>query len=126
MTNPLLKVVTATLLYSVALAAQANAMIPPEQAIRHVGKDGMVCGLVERVRYAESTEGKPTYLHMGGAFPRHTFSARIPGSARDSFSVELASLQGKTVCVLGKIEREATRAEILVTSPAAIKLAQIK
>ena len=62
--------------------AQSNEMIPPEMAPRSVGKDGMVCGKVEKARYAEGSEGQPTFLYMGGAFPRHTFSARIAGANR--------------------------------------------
>lgn len=106
--------------------AHAAEMIPPEVAVRHVGKDGLVCGLVERGRYAEGSEGQPTFLHMGGNFPRHSFSARIPGSARGSFDFAPETLQGKTICVQGMIQRDASRAEIEVRSPAAIKLATIK
>lgn len=119
---------TATVAIAMALipAAGANEMIPPELAVRHVGKDGLVCGVVERARYAEGSEGQPTFLHMGGAFPRHTFSVRVPGSARNSFGFPLESLQGKTICASGRIARDASRAEIEVTSPSAIKLATIK
>lgn len=107
-------------------SAQAADMISPETAVRHTGKDGMVCGKVEKARYAESSEGQPTFLHMGGAFPRHTFSARILGVNRGKFSFPLQSLEGKDVCVIGKIQRDASRAEIEVTSPAGLKLANIK
>ena len=119
---------TATVAIAMALipAAGANEMIPPELAVRHVGKDGLVCGVVERARYAEGSEGQPTFLHMGGAFPRHTFSVRVPGSARNNFGFPLESLQGKTICASGRIARDASRAEIEVTSPSAIKLATIK
>ena len=125
MMHPLLKIAGLAGLLAV-LPASASEMIPPETAVRHVGKDGLVCGLVERGRYAEGSEGQPTFLHMGGAFPRHTFSARIPGSARGSFDFAPESLQGKTICVSGRIERDASRAEIEVRSPSAIKLATIK
>ncbi|WP_305803901.1 hypothetical protein [Stenotrophomonas sp. YIM B06876] len=106
--------------------AQSAEMIPPELAARNAGKDGMVCGKVEKARYAEGSEGQPTFLHMGGAFPRHTFSARIAGSNRGKFSFPLESLEGKDVCVIGKIQRDAARAEIEVSSPAGLKLANIK
>lgn len=106
--------------------AQSAEMIPPELAARSVGKDGMVCGKVEKARYAEGSEGQPTFLYMGGAFPRHTFSARIAGANRDKFSFPLETLEGKTVCVIGKIARDASRAEIEVSSPAGLKLANIK
>jgi len=126
MSKSLISLMSAALLASVSLAAAADEMIPPETATRFVGKDGMVCGKVEKARYAEGSEGQPTFLHMGGAFPRHTFSARIPGSARGNFSFDLLTLEGKTVCAIGKIARDASRAEIEVTSPSNLKLANIK
>lgn len=63
---------------------------------------------------------------MGGAFPRHTFSARIAGENRGKFSFPLETTEGKTVCVIGKIQRDASRAEIEVSSPSSLKLANIK
>jgi len=126
MSKSLISLMSAALLASVSLAAAADEMIPPENAPRFAGKDGMVCGKVEKARYAEGSEGQPTFLHMGGAFPRHTFSARIPGSARGNFSFDLMTLEGKTVCAIGKIQRDASRAEIEVTSPSSLKLANIK
>ena len=106
--------------------AQAQEMIPAVQAVRHIGKTAMVCGKVERTRHAQNTEGEPTFLYMGGNFPRHTFSARIPGSIRDSFRPSPEELQGKDVCVVGSIERDASRAEIAVRAPSDIKLADIR
>ena len=84
----LLAFVSAAVLATTAASAFAQSadMIPPELAPRSVGKDGMVCGKVEKARYAEGSEGQPTFLYMGGAFPRHTFSARIAGENRGKFS----------------------------------------
>lgn len=111
------------LLTSTAFAQEA---IPAEQAVRHVGKSGMVCGKVERTRHAQNTEGEPTFLYMGGSFPRHTFSARIPGNIRDSFRPSPEELQGRDICVIGSIQRDASRAEIAVNSASDIKLANIR
>ena len=119
-------ILAAAVLAAAPMAALAADAIPAEQAVRFVGKDGMVCGKVEKTRYAENAEGTPTFLYMGGAFPRHTFSARIPGSARGNFGFDLMTLEGKTVCAIGKIQRDASRAEIEVTSPSSLKLANIK
>ena len=126
MSKPFISLMSAALLASVSLVAAADEMIPPESASRFAGKDGMVCGKVEKARYAEGSEGQPTFLHMGGMFPRHTFSARIAGSNRGKFGFPLETLEGKTVCVIGKIQRDASRAEIEVASPANLKLANIK
>ncbi len=57
---------------------------------------------------------------------RATPSARIAGENRSKFSFPLETLEGKTVCVIGKIQRDASRAEIEVSSPAGLKLANIK
>jgi len=122
---PLFSAVVLAAASSTALAASGE-MIPPENAARFAGQDGMVCGKVEKARYAEGSEGQPTFLHMGGAFPRHSFSARIAGSNRGKFNFPLETLEGKTVCVIGKIQRDASRAEIEVTSPSGLKLANIK
>lgn len=121
------RLVPAALLIAASLPALAQQqMIPPEQASRYLGKEGMVCGKVEKAKYAEGSEGQPTFLYMGGAFPRHTFSARIAGSNRSKFSFPIETLEGKDVCVIGRIQRDASRAEIEVASPASVKLATIK
>jgi len=109
-----------------AATAQAQEAIQPELANRHVGKTGMVCGKVEKTRHAQNIEGQPTFLYMGGAYPRHTFSARIPNDIRDKFRPTPEELEGKDVCVIGTIARDSSRAEISVSAPTNIKLAQIK
>ena len=72
------------------------------------------------------TEGEPTFLYMGGSFPRHTFSARIPGDQRGKFKPAPEELEGRDICVIGTVQRDASRAEIAVTSPSSIKLATLK
>ena len=116
----------AAVLLLAPLAATAADAIPAEDAVRFVGKEGMVCGQVEKTRYALNSQGEPTFLYMGGAFPRHTFSARIPGADRGKFGFPPESLEGKDVCVIGSIQRDSSRALIEVTSPSGLKLANIK
>lgn len=113
-------------------AAPANGQskvdnaIPADMAPRFTGKAGTVCGKVGKARFAENTEGTPTFLYMGGNFPRHTFTARIPGDARAKFKPAPEELEGKDVCVIGNIERDQSRAEIVVSSPSNLKLATIR
>jgi hypothetical protein len=109
-----------------AAGAQAAETIPPENASHFVGQTVMVCGKVEKTRYAQNSEGSPTFLYMGGAYPRHTFSARIPNDLRDKFTPTPEQLEGRDVCVIGEVERDNSRAAISVTSTSNIKLAQIK
>jgi hypothetical protein len=126
MSSKTTRLMAALLIAGCAPAAFAQDAISPDQAPRHVGKSGMVCGKVEKTRYAENSEGQPTFLHMGGAFPRHTFSARVPQELRASFRPTLEELEGRDVCVLGTIQRDASRAEIAVRSMSDVKLATIR
>src|SRR5690606_17331170 len=111
---------------SLSFAASAQEAIPAEHAVRFIGTTGMVCGTVERTRHATNTEGEPTFLYMGGNFPRHTFTARIPGSIRGTFTPAPEELRGQDVCISGSIQRDASRAEIAVSSAADIRLANIR
>ena len=122
-------VVGAALLMPAAPASsqsQIDNAIPADMAPRFAGKAGTVCGKVGKARFAENAEGTPTFLYMGGNFPRHTFTARIPGDARAKFKPAPEELEGKDVCVIGAIERDNSRAEIVVNSPANLKLATIR
>ncbi len=106
--------------------SQVTDAIPADKAARFAGRDGVVCGKVGKARFAENSEGTPTLLYMGGDFPRHTFTARIPGADRSKFKPAPETLEGKDVCVIGSIQRDSSRAEIVVTSPSNLKLATMR
>ncbi len=106
--------------------SQVDDAIPADMATRFAGRSGTVCGKVGKARYAQNSEGEPTFLYMGGDFPRHTFTARIPGADRDKFKPAPETLEGKDVCVIGSIKRDNSRAEIVVNSPSNLKLATIR
>ena len=118
-------------LASLAAASQAVAQaggnrirgeIPAVQAGQFVGKQGTVCGTVDGARFAENTEGQPTFLFMGGNFPGHKFSARIWGRDRGEFSTAPETLAGKTVCVTGDIRTANGRPEIVVRGARNLKV----
>lgn len=107
--------------------AQDGPQIPADQAVRFGGKSGMVCGKVESAKYADKTEGQPTFLHMGAPFPRHTFAVKIMGEHRGKWATPPEELVGQLVCVVGNIKRAgATRAEMDVDSPSNMKLGVAK
>ncbi|MGN6223289.1 hypothetical protein [Pseudoxanthomonas sp.] len=106
--------------------SQITDAIPADKAARFAGRDGIVCGKVGKARFAENSEGTPTFLYMGGDFPRHTFTARIPGADRGKFKPAPETLEGKDICVIGNIQRDSSRAEIVVTSPSNLKLASMR
>lgn len=105
-----------------ASGAQANT-IGPDNAQGYIGRDATVCGSVASARYNENADGQPTFMHFGGAFPRHQFAVRIDGANRSHFSPEPEQLVGKMVCVAGRIGRAAgNRPEMVITAPAALQL----
>ena len=106
--------------------SQVDNAIPADMATRFTGKAGTVCGKVGKARFAENAEGTPTFLYMGGSFPRHTFTARIPGDARAKFKPAPEELEGKDECEIGTIQRDSSRAEIVVNTPSNLKLATIR
>lgn len=115
----------AALLLSPAQAQ--DKQIPADMAVRFGGQTGMVCGKVESARYAQNTEGQPTFLHMGAPFPRHTFAVRIMGEHRGKWPQPPEELVGQIVCVTGEIKRAgANRAEMDLDAPAQMKLGVVK
>jgi hypothetical protein len=107
-------------------AAQAgrgriNGRIPPEQAIEFVGREGTVCGKVEGAKHAQNSSGEPTFLYLGGAFPKHAFTVRIWGKNRAEFDPAPETLIGSVVCASGRIANASNRAEIVVNSPSELE-----
>jgi hypothetical protein len=122
-------VCTAVAALAVASVAHAQAgsnrirgQIPAVEANGFVGKEGTVCGVVDGARFAENTEGQPTFLFMAGNFPAHKFSARVWGRDRADFNPAPETLTGKTVCVTGEIRTANGRPEIVVRGARNLKV----
>ena len=109
-----LALLAASVAHAQAGGNRVRGQIPAAEANGFVGKEGTVCGTVDGARFAENTEGQPTFLFMGGNFPAHKFSARIWGRNRADFNPAPETLVGKTVCVSGEIRTANGRPEIVV------------
>src|SRR5690606_6542539 len=125
------RILVALLAASCVSAAAAQSVIRPEHAVRHAGQTGMVCGKVEKTRYAENSQGQPTLLHMGGMFPRHTSPAHIFGAGTPQGQAGRVrptpeEREGRDVCVIGRTQRDGSRAEIAIASPNDVKRATIE
>jgi hypothetical protein len=115
---------TAVLILALSVAATgaaAQSTVGAASAGNVVGKSATVCGKVESFRYNENAEGQPTFLHMGGAFPRHAFAVRINGADRGKFSPAPDQLVGTMVCVTGNVAlAQGNRPEMALQSPNAL------
>jgi DNA/RNA endonuclease YhcR with UshA esterase domain len=109
----LASIIVIVLLVLGAVRAQAEPMTA-EEASKHVDENGTVCGLVASAHFANGTKGQPTFLNLGKPYPNQVFTAVIWGSDRSKFGSPETSLNGKQVCVRGRIQLYRGKPEILV------------
>jgi hypothetical protein len=86
--------------------AQA-APLSCDEAREHLREEREVCGLVASARYLERGSRHPTFLNLCKSYPNHVFTAVIWGEDREKFVDKFGApekLQGRNVCVTGKIE----------------------
>jgi hypothetical protein len=99
-----------------AAAAQAEP-ISPDDAAKHVGEDVTVCGVVAGAKYAEQVRGGLTFIDFGKPYPNAPFTAMIFPENRAKFGTPEKELQGRQVCVSGKIQLFRGKAELVLTDP---------
>ena len=74
------------------------------QAKDYIGQNACVCGKVVSAKYNENGKTNPTYINLDKKYPEQDFTLMIFGSDRQNFSYKPEEfLQGKTICVKGKI-----------------------
>jgi DNA/RNA endonuclease YhcR with UshA esterase domain len=93
--------------------APAGSSITPAEAEHHVGESATVCGVVASAHYAPTTKAQPTFLNLDQPYPNQIFTAVIFGRDRPKFG-EPEAMQGKSICVTGKIELYRGKPEIIV------------
>ena len=101
--------------------AHTQERIPLEEASQHVGKSVLVCGTVASARYAAKSKGAPTFLHLGKPYPHQLLTVIIWGHARPRFASPPEELQGREVCITGRIALYRGRAQIEVSQPVQIE-----
>ncbi len=107
-------------------AAAAEAPPPPsrrlaaEEAAGHVGEAATVCGRVASARYLPGSRRQPTFLDLDRPYPARLFTVVIWGADRAAFNSPEITLQGKRICVTGRLESYQGRAEIIARTPSQI------
>ena len=106
-------------------AAYAQPKIRPDQALKFVGKQAVVCGQVMNTLYDPKHPKKVTILNLDRAYPNHIFTIVIYGEYRSKFAKPPeVNYRGKRVCVSGTVSTFQGRARMLVDRPEQIKLDQ--
>ena len=98
------------------LGADRAQVVPltADEASKHADENGTVCGLVASAHFANRTKGQPTFLNLGKPYPDQVFTAVIWGSDRSKFGSPETSLNGKQICVTGRIQLYRSKPEIVV------------
>jgi hypothetical protein len=110
------------LLWATAASAQGPT-IGPDNAQGYIGKEATVCGKIDSARYNENADGQPTFMHLGGAFPKHKFAIRVDGADRGKFDPAPENLVGKMVCVSGRVSRASgNRPEMSIDNPGVMQV----
>jgi DNA/RNA endonuclease YhcR with UshA esterase domain len=105
-----------------ATTSQKSTAIPWDQASDYVGDRITVEGPVVSTKYANSSNGSPTFLNMGRDYPNTSrLTVLIWGGSRDNFSGAPESLYaGKTIRVKGSVSMYNGAAQIEVSDPSQI------
>ncbi|MEX1020035.1 MAG: hypothetical protein WDZ49_10275, partial [Litorilinea sp.] len=96
-----------------------------DQARAYIGQTATVCGPVVAAQFAQQTNGQPTFLNVGLAFPApERFQVVIWGNQRANFATppEIA-YRDASICVTGEIGEYRGTAEVTILGPAAIRIA---
>jgi hypothetical protein len=112
-----LSVLISSTLPIVWVAAANAATLSPEEAVKHVGENANVCGLVASASYAAQASTAPTLLDLGNSYPNQIFTAIILGSDRAKFGTPELSLLGKHICVAGMIFLYQGKPQIVLHDP---------
>lgn len=89
----------------------------PDEAAKKIGDSIEVCGKIYGGRFFETSNGSPTLLNMGAAYPSSPLTIMIPGKVRSQLGyVPEQQLKDKNVCVQGRVILFKDKPEIIVYS----------
>lgn len=95
-----------------------SGWIAPDEADDYVGEEAVVCGLMASGTYSPTSNGQPTFLNLGQAYPNQVFTAVIWGENRPKFDQAPESAYAdQCICVSGKVDTFGGLPQIEVKEP---------
>jgi micrococcal nuclease len=96
-------------------AAQAQKEIPVDSLSRHIGDSVTVCTKIYGGIFLERSNGTPTFLNAGAAYPNAPLTIVIWADARGKFKdPPEVYYKDKNVCITGKIILYREKPEIVL------------
>lgn len=105
-------------------AATCNGAVSWSAAKSYVGRVVTVRGPVVDAVYAQSSNGSPTFLNLGRAYPSPSrFTIVIWSQNRARFGTPERRYRGRTICIRGRVSTYGGVAQIEGVSPTQIAVA---
>jgi len=95
-------------------AAMKSSDVTLDNLKEHIGESVHVCGKVYGTKYLTTAKNAPTFINIGAAYPNSPLTLLIWQDVRSNFSYTPDSLDGKDICVTGKLELYKGKPEIVV------------
>ncbi|MGV3541202.1 MAG: hypothetical protein ACO1OQ_15405 [Rufibacter sp.] len=107
----------------VATLSYGQTRVTPEDASKHIGESVVLCGKIYGGKFMENSKTQPTLLNMGAAFPNHLVTIMVSKEVRTGFQAKPEEyLNGKNVCVTGKLIDSKGKPEIIIAKAEDIQL----
>ncbi len=101
-----------------AITVESAKSINIEDAGKHIGEYAVICSKI----YGHKDMGEMTLVNLGNSYPNHLLTVVLKGEALATFK----KIDGKDVCVTGKIIDYKGKPEIIVTNPKKFELQEGK
>lgn len=96
-----------------------------EDVKKYMNDSVKVCGKVFSTRFLESSNGAPTLINLGGAYPNELLTVVIFGENRGKFKDKPEEAwKEKTICITGRIVEYRGKPQIVVSKPEQVVVQQ--
>lgn len=107
----------------VSLYASAQNNITVEDASKHIGENVTICDKIYESEFMKDSKTRPTFLKMGGVFPKHMLTVLINFKDRKNFSDSLEKFYlDKDVCITGKLIDVKGKPQLIISKPTQIQI----
>ena|ERR1035438_3361190 len=114
-------IITLGFALAISIYSGKGQSITPEEAAKSINDSVTVCGIVKEAHFVKKMDKYMCYLEFGDAFPNEIFSVYISDDVRKKIPYDLASLNGKSICVSGRIKSVKKKPEMTIYKPTQIQ-----
>ena len=110
-------------LLAISFTSFAQTKVKLKKLKHHIGDSVIIEGRVNSIQYLQEAERSPTYLYIGGNYPRHKLTVVIWGADRTKFTVlPEDAFKNKDLRLTGRVSDDNGKPQMVVSNPAQIIL----